>query len=118
MPSREIRAALHSACKAVRLADCEAAVAAVAACGAGLDDEAAYLNLLGALAELSRLWRAARWLYGQALFADKYYEPARRNLRRLYELYTFGRTRLPAALGDEMEDVWFARFSEPVADCR
>lgn len=119
LPRHEIRPALSRACAAIRLADSETAIAAMAACGAGLENEAACLNVLGALAEMLRLWRAARWLYGQALFVDKSYGPAECNLRRLYELYTFGRTRHSIALGDEMKDVWFARFPEPAAaNCR
>ncbi len=105
---------------AIRMADPDAALTALARCGGGLlDDDPAYFNLLGVIAEMRREWRAANWLYGQALFVDKTYRPAQCNLRRLYELYTFGRTRESVAIGDETEDVLFARLpGEEMDPCR
>ena len=68
--------------------------------GATLAQDPAYLNLLGVVCELRRQWKPARQFYGIAMSLDASYAPAQQNLRRLYELYTFGRTELPLALGD------------------
>jgi DNA-binding response OmpR family regulator len=72
-------------------------------------DDAAYLNLLGILYESRRQWRLARKFYGKAMRADKRYEAAQNNMRRLYELETFGRSAVPVALGGEPPDFWLAR---------
>jgi CheY-like chemotaxis protein len=70
--------------------------------------DAAYFNLLGVLYEARRERRLARKFYGKAIAADGHYEPAQKNMRRLYELETFGRSREPATLGDEPGDAWYA----------
>lgn len=64
--------------------------------------DAAYFNLLGVLYEAQQEWRLARKLYGKAMRLDKQYEPAQINMRRIYELTTFGRSNQPATLGDEL----------------
>jgi response regulator RpfG family c-di-GMP phosphodiesterase len=64
------------------------------------EHDAAYFNLLGVIYELRRQWRLAQKMYGKSSRADKHYEPAQQNLRRVYELNTFGRTSEPAAIGD------------------
>jgi len=71
--------------------------------------DAAYFNLLGVLYESQRQWRLARKFYGKAIAADKRYEPAQRNMRRLYELTQFGSSREPVTLGDE-SDIDMARL--------
>jgi DNA-binding response OmpR family regulator len=71
-----------------------------------------YYNLLGVLYEAQRNWRLARKCYGKAIAADKKYEPAQANMRRLYELQTFGRSTQAVFLGDEPGDVIFARLPE------
>lgn len=63
--------------------------------------DAAYFNLLGVLYETRRQWRLAKKLYGKAMSTDRTYKPAEQNMRRIYELDTFGRSREPVALGDE-----------------
>jgi len=68
--------------------------------------DAAYFNLLGVLYESQRKWRLAKKFYGKAIAADKKYEPAQSNMRRIYELETFGRSREPVCLGDE-PDIWY-----------
>jgi len=73
---------------------------------------APYFNLLGVLYEAQRNWRLARKFYGKAIRAKGDYAPAQQNMRRLYELNTFGHTNEAVALGDELEDVWFARLPE------
>ena len=65
--------------------------------------DAAYFNLLGVLYEVRRQHRLARKFYGKAIAADKDYAPAQLNMRRIYELYTFGSSSVAAALGDEQD---------------
>jgi DNA-binding response OmpR family regulator len=62
---------------------------------------AAYFNLLGILYEVQHKWRLAKKCYGKAMSADKTYQPAQENMRRIYELYTFGHSKQPVILGDE-----------------
>jgi DNA-binding response OmpR family regulator len=62
--------------------------------------DAVYLNLLGACCEMQHQWRLARKYYGKAIAADGHYQAAQQNMRRLYELNTFGASRIPMALGD------------------
>ncbi|MGA2496474.1 MAG: response regulator [Tepidisphaeraceae bacterium] len=66
----------------------------------GHEDEA-YYNLVGVYHEVRRRWRLARKFYGKAIKTNGGYEPAQQNMRRIYELYTFGASREPVALGDE-----------------
>jgi uncharacterized protein HemY len=66
----------------------------------GDPDDARLLNLLGVVCQARREWKAARRFYGRAMKADRKYAPAEQNMRRLYELHTFGRTALPIALID------------------
>jgi DNA-binding response OmpR family regulator len=63
--------------------------------------DAAYFNLLGVLYESRRQWRLAKKFYGKAMRTERKYEPAIQNMRRIYELDTFGRSGEPVALGDE-----------------
>lgn len=72
--------------------------------------DAAYFNLLGVLYEARRQWRLAKKFYGKSLKAEKGYASAQQNLRRVYELYTFGHSTEPVALGDEPGDAWFTRL--------
>jgi hypothetical protein len=64
-------------------------------------EDAAFFNLVGVLWEVRAGRRAARRFYGLAIRSDGKYAPAQQNMRRLYELSTFGRTRQAVALGDE-----------------
>jgi DNA-binding response OmpR family regulator len=74
---------------------------------------AEYFNLLGVLYEAQHKWRLARKCYGKAIRANKNYQPAQANMRRIYELHTFGRSTQPVVLGDEPEgDIWFVRMPE------
>ena len=73
---------------------------------------AEYFNLLGILYEAHHKWRLARKCYGKAISSDKRFEPAQANLRRLYELHTYGRSSQGVVLGDEPDDVWYARMPE------
>ena len=74
--------------------------------------DAAYFNLIGVLYEARRQWRLAKKFYGKSLKAEKNYASAQQNLRRIYELYEFGRAHEPIALGDEPGDAWFSRLSQ------
>jgi DNA-binding response OmpR family regulator len=65
------------------------------------EKDARYFNLLGVLYETQRKWKLARKFYGKAIRSDKAYEPAQQNMRRLYELNEFGRSREALLLGDE-----------------
>jgi DNA-binding response OmpR family regulator len=62
--------------------------------------DAAYFNLLGVIYETRRQWRLAKKFYGKAIHTDRTYEPAQQNMRRIYELDTYGRSREPVALGE------------------
>src|SRR5256885_11647514 len=63
-------------------------------------NDAVRLNLLGIVFQARGQWRRARRFYGKAMRADRSYLPAEQNMRRLYELDTFGATNLPIALAD------------------
>jgi DNA-binding response OmpR family regulator len=73
---------------------------------------AQYFNLLGVVYEAQRRWRLARKCYGKAIAADKRYEAAQSNMRRLYELQSYGRSGQVVLLGDETDQVWYARLPE------
>jgi CheY-like chemotaxis protein len=62
---------------------------------------AEYFNLLGVLYEAQSKWRLARKCYGKAIASNKDFVPAQSNMRRLYELQTFGKSAEPVLLGDE-----------------
>lgn len=63
--------------------------------------DAAWLNLMGVVHESRGNWRRARRFYGKAMRADRGFEPAEQNMRRWFELFTYGHTDWPVALGDE-----------------
>ena len=67
-------------------------------------NSADYFNLLGILYEVQHKWRLAKKCYGRAMCANKRYEPAQANMRRIYELYTFGRSKQAVVLGDESDE--------------
>jgi DNA-binding response OmpR family regulator len=97
--------------QALRTSDIPAAESLLMRAADLAQDDPAYLNLLGILYESRRQWRLARKFYGKALRVNKRYEAAQSNMRRLYELETFGRSSVPIALGDESPDFWIARVS-------
>lgn len=73
---------------------------------------AEYFNLLGVLYEAHHKWRLARKCYAKAVAADKRFEPAQANMRRLYELRTYGRTRQAVELGNECDDILYLPEAE------
>lgn len=60
--------------------------------------DASCLNLLGVIAEKRHDWKLARRMYGRSIRADRRFEPAQQNMRRWFELFTFGRSSEPVAL--------------------
>jgi len=63
--------------------------------------DAACLNLRGVIEESRQEWKSARRWYGKAIRVDRSHPAAQQNMRRIYELYTFGWSKQPVALGDE-----------------
>jgi DNA-binding response OmpR family regulator len=94
--------------KSLRLADYSSAESMLLKVAESRQQHTAeYFNLLGVLYEAQRKWRLARKCYGKSIASDKRYQPAQANMRRIYELHTFGRSTEAIALGDEPNDVWF-----------
>jgi len=102
--------------RALRLADFENAESMLAkVADRPAKHSAEYYNLVGVLYEAQHKWRLARKCYGKAMRADKKFKPAETNLRRLYELHTFGRTTHPIQLGDEApDDIFYVRLPTAV----
>jgi len=99
--------------KTLRMADYPNAEALLMKAADQKDNQsAAYFNLLGVLYEAQHRWRLARKCYGKALDADEGYVPAKANMRRLAELQSYGHSAQAILLGDESDDVWFARIPE------
>lgn len=102
-------AVLDRARKALRLAKYTDAESLMMKAADLAHHDAAYFNLLGVLYEAQRQWRLAKKFYGKAIAEDKSYEPAQKNMRRIYELERFGKSNEAVTLGDE-PDVWFVRM--------
>jgi len=99
--------------KLLRLAEYETAMSLLMKAADRKDQQSAeYCNLLGVLYEAQRKWRLAQKCYDKSIAADEHYQPARMNLRRLLELRRHGRSSQAVVLGDEAEDVWFAKLPE------
>lgn len=99
--------------KTLRLADYATAEALLMkAADRSNKQSAEYFNLLGVLYEAQHKWRLARKCYGKAIALDKRFEPAQANMRRLYELHTFGRSTQAVLLGDEADGLLFARLPD------
>lgn len=103
---------LNRARKALRLADYADAETLLMKAADLAEKDAAYFNLIGVLYEVRGQHRLARKFYGKAIAANNHYEPAQKNMRRLYELQTFGRSQEPATLGDEPGEAWYCRIPE------
>lgn len=63
-------------------------------------DSAEARNLMGVLHELRNEHDASYREYKAALKADKHFEPAKHNMTRYYERFTFGRSEIPVDVGD------------------
>ena len=59
------------------------------------------LNLAGVFFEMQEDYDRAKKLYGKAIQYGPYYEPAQQNMRRIFELFHFGSSKEPFAIGDE-----------------
>lgn len=99
---------VRTALRAAKLEDAESLMMKAADLA---QKDAAYFNLLGVLYECQGKVRLARKFYGKSIAADRHYDPAQHNMRRIFELQQFGRAREPIALGDE-EDLWAAVASK------
>jgi DNA-binding response OmpR family regulator len=64
------------------------------------DKSAEAFNLTGVLFEMKGDYDRAKKYYGQAIKLDKRYEPAQQNMRRIFELFSFGSSKEPVALGE------------------
>lgn len=64
------------------------------------DKSAEAFNLTGVLFEMKEEFERAKKYYSQAIKLDKRYEPAQQNMRRIFELFSFGSSQEPVALGD------------------
>ena len=62
--------------------------------------DAVFLNLLGIVCQGRHEWKQAKRFFGRAMRANDFM-PAEQNLRRLYELETFGKTDLAITLIDD-----------------
>lgn len=92
---------VRDACLSLRLGRIGEAETILRSIAARPPRHADWLNLMGVIHEFRGDWRRARRCYGKAMRADRDFAPAEQNMRRWYELFTFGRTNLPVALGDE-----------------
>lgn len=72
--------------------------------------DGARLNLLGVICEKQGRWANARDYYGLAMRVDRRFAPPQVNMRRFYELDTFGRTTIHLLLGDEGPTWWKQRM--------
>ena len=68
--------------------------------GAAEPRDAVFLNLLGIVCQGRHEWKQAKRFFGRAMRANDFM-PAEQNLRRLYELETFGKTDLAITLIDD-----------------
>jgi Tfp pilus assembly protein PilF len=67
----------------------------------GLDPRSAEAhNLMGVLHECRNEHGASYREYRTALKADRHYEPAKHNMQRYYERFTFGASSTPVDLGE------------------
>jgi DNA-binding NtrC family response regulator len=60
-------------------------------------------NLYGVLHEMRGDYGAAKKEYGTAIKLDERHEPAQQNMRRVYELFTFGRSKEPFNFGKKQD---------------
>jgi FixJ family two-component response regulator len=59
------------------------------------------LNLAGVYFEMQEDYDRAKKLYGKAIKYGPYYEPAQQNMRRIFELFHFGSSEEPFAMGEQ-----------------
>lgn len=96
------RSTLAMARNALRNEEWGEAEALLMRAGAIAGHDPAFFNLVGILREIEGNKAAAAEFYGRAIRANSDYAPAQQNMRRLFELRSFGHTDQQVALGDEM----------------
>jgi Flp pilus assembly protein TadD len=94
-PAWDRSTALMIATSAAQRGEWKLASAELMKCPESALDDAACLNLLGLAAEVRGDWKCARKMYQRALQRDRSCQPAEQNLRRYFELFTFGRSHVP-----------------------
>src|SRR5690242_19129363 len=99
---------LRDALKAIYRGNWDDAENAITIDGAVAPHDPALLNLLGVVCQGRRDWKGAKRFFGKAMRANRSYAPAEQNLRRIYELCTFGRTALPVVLVDSQTAIHLA----------
>jgi DNA-binding response OmpR family regulator len=65
------------------------------------DKSAEAFNLAGVLFEMKEDYDRAKKYYGQAIKLNKRYKPAQQNMRRIFDLFHFGSSQEPVAMGDD-----------------
>jgi DNA-binding response OmpR family regulator len=91
--------------KALHVADLDGAQSLMEVAAQRRNQQAAeYFNLLGVLYEAQRKWRLARKCYGRAISSNGHNNAAQSNMRRLYELHTYGKSAQPVMLEDDSAD--------------
>ena len=98
--SSTARPILDRVCSAIRSGQIAEAMALLSEAQALQPHDGCAWNLLGVVHECRRNWGQARRAYGKAIAADKKLNAPQQNMRRMYELYTFGRSFEPISLGD------------------
>ena len=101
--SRVRRSVFRCACKSLRAGQLDDVRKLMTQESDLVPNNAPCLNLLGVLALADGDWNEAVRFWKRAVDIDCSYLPARRNLRRYFELFQFGRSSIPIALGDEPE---------------
>lgn len=71
-------------------------------------NDAFHMNLLGVCAEHHGDYDRAKHFYGAAIRVDRHFEPAQQNMRRVFELFHFGESQEPYAVGDPLVDLLLA----------
>jgi hypothetical protein len=94
-------ASVRDACIAIRLGCFDEAEALLDQIAGQHGRDAVWLNLMGVVCQARAYWRGAKRFYGKAMRAERSFVPAEQNMRRWFELFTFGRTNLAVALGEE-----------------
>jgi hypothetical protein len=91
---------LRRAQRALRTGKLELAKCLLEECGDSHLHDAACLNVLGLIAEAGDDWKSARRHWRSAVRADRSYAPAWQNIRRHFELFNWGQSRLSAAFAE------------------
>jgi hypothetical protein len=92
---------LHNARAAIRAGEFDRAQVLLSEWDQTAWTDAECLNLLGVLAVARSDWKQAVRYWRAAVRADRRYAPPRQNLRRHYELFQFGRSRVEISLGEQ-----------------